>query len=241
MSEAPTEVPLDEACILGHPKAVEREFGYACRRHYHWIDRTLRQIEELFALLDDVLIPGPGGDGRSGTRVGSPAPGRVEVMAITDKRVAGRKIPMTPYLNSDGRGGLESNGDDVPDLPGSLASWARMVVEERNATDELDGFVAESIRVLRRERLWIARQEWLDDYVNGYGGLVELHRAVARGVGTSMWPEPLGPCLNCDAPLYPTIGVDEVTCRKCKSSWEGPHYLRLRLIHEQQRERTAQS
>lgn len=207
-------VPLDEQCILGHADPVKSEFGYACRRHYHWIDRTLQQIEELFALLDDVILPGPGGDGRSGTRVGSPAPGRVEVMAITDKRA---------------RAAIEPG--DIPDLPGTLASWARLVVEERQTSDELTGHVAQSLRVLRRERMWIAGQDWLDDYA---GEMAELHRAAARAVGDTMWPRPIGHCPNCGAPMYPTIGVDEAHCRRCKSTWTGIALARLRLIHEQE-------
>jgi hypothetical protein len=221
-------VPLDQACILGHAEPVEREFGFACKRHYHWIDRTLRQIEELFALLPDVLLPAVGGDGRSGTRVGSPAPGRVEVMAITDKRA---KTPIDLRAEPD-REGVR----DVPDLPGTLASWARLVVEERATTDELTGAVSQSIRVLRRERLWIARQEWLDDYAGEMG---ELHRAVARAVGEDMWPRPVGRCPNDQAPLYNTIGLDEITCRKCRTTWAGVHIARLRLIFEQEQEREA--
>ena len=54
---APSEpVEMENACVLGHPELVAREFGYACKRHYHWIDRTLVQIEELFALAGDVLV-----------------------------------------------------------------------------------------------------------------------------------------------------------------------------------------
>lgn len=215
--DAVDEVPLEEACILGHPEPVAREFGYACRRHYHWIDRTLQQIEELFALTDDVLLPGPSGDPRSGTRVGSPAPGNVGIMALTD----GRARPVRQAADED--------DDLIPDLPGTLASWTRLVIEERETTDEFYGTVSESVRILRRERLWIVQQEWLDDYA---GELHDLHRAVSRAVGDTMWPKPIGKCPNCSAPIYPTIGVDEAHCRRCKASWTGVHVARLRLIHE---------
>lgn len=208
-------VLLATDCILGHPDHAERFMGYICRRHYHWIDATLAQIAELFALLDDVLVPGPGGDGRSGTRVGSPAPGRVEVMALTDRRA---KTP----IDLD-------QPDDVPDLPGSLASWARLVAEERKI--ESTYYVTASVRLLRHERRWIASQLWVDDYVTE---LAALHLAVARGVGDTMWPRSIGKCPNDAAPLYNTIGLDEVTCRKCHKTWTGVHLARLRLIHEQE-------
>lgn len=217
------EVALDEACVLGHGEPVEREYGYACRRHYHWIDRTLHQILELFALMPDVevIISGPmTGDGRSGTRSGSPAPGRVEIMAITDRRARPLGHP-----------------DEIPDLPGALAQWARMVVEERATTDQLDGTVAQSVRILRRERLWIAQQDWIDDYVNELG---DLHRALARAIGDTMWPRPIGKCPNDQTPLYNTIGVDEVTCRRCRATWAGVHLARLRLIHEQEAKKSEQ-
>jgi len=231
------EIPLDERCVLGHPEPVERYVGYLCRRHYHWVDRTLQQIEELYALLPDVLIPGPGGDGRGSKQVGSPAPGRIEIMALTDPRNSGTARPMTPYLNSDGRGGLESNGDAVPDFPGQLASWAQMLIEERPLENEdgtpitFNGTVSESVKLLRRERHWIASQEWVDEYT---GELHDLHRAVARGVGDSMWPKPIGKCPNCGTAMYPTIGADVAHCRRCKSSWTGVNLARLRLIHEQE-------
>ena len=210
-----TLLPTD--CILGHAEHAERFTGYLCKRHYHWIDRTLCQIEELFALAGDVLLPGPTGDSRHGTRFGSPAPGRVEVMALTDRRARGI--------------GINTQDDDIPDLPGALASWARMVVEERETTDQLTGDVAQSVQVLRRERMWIAQQEWIDLYAEELG---DLHRAVARAVGDTMWPRPIGKCPNCGTPMYPMIGVDAARCRRCKTTWTGVHLARLRLIFEQQ-------
>lgn len=236
-------VPIEEACVLGHPEPTERFVGFACRRHYHWIDRTLAQIEELFALLDDVVthVSGPHfGDSRYGTREGSPAPGRIDIMAITDPRIAGRSFPMSYDCNSDGKGGLEPNGDDVPDVPGSLVQWCRAVIEEQNDDDwkrrdkrlaTLDGTVTGSIRTLRAERMWIAQQAWLDLFCEE---IEELHRAVAQGAGETMWPRSIGKCPNCQAPLYVTVGIDEVSCRKCKSAWSGEHLARLRLIHEQE-------
>lgn len=202
-------------CVLGHQDPVEAFAGYACKRHFHWILDTLREIETLASLLDDVLLPGPSGDTRSGTRVGSPAPGSVAVMALTDPRA---KTPID----------LEGD-DDVPDMPGTLASWARLVVEERETTDQLTGDVSQSVRVLRRERGWIVQQAWVDDYAFELGA---VHRAVARAVGDSMWPRPVGRCPNCRCPLFNTIGLDEITCRKCRTTWAGVALVRLRLIFE---------
>jgi hypothetical protein len=139
-------------------------------------------------------------------------------MALTDRRA---KTP----IDLDGE-------DDVPDLPGSLASWAQLVLEERGIDASRVGVdVTSSARVLRRERMWIAAQPWLDDYVTE---LAALHRAVALTVCDTMWPKSIGKCPNCTAPMYPTIGVDSATCRKCRTTWTGIALSRLRLIHEQE-------
>lgn len=210
-------------CVLGHVEPVEAYMGFACRRHFHWINDTLREIETLAALLPDALQPEltswPKGDVRAGTMDGSPAPGSVTVMALSDPRA---KTPID----------LERE-DDVPDLPGTLASWARVVVEERETTDELTGDVAQSVRVLRREKGWIAQQPWIDDYAFE---LAAVHRALARAVGDSMWPRPVGKCPNCQTRLYNTIGLDEITCRKCRTTWAGVDLDRLRLIFEKDQE-----
>lgn len=212
-------LPID--CILGHQAHAERFSGYACRRHYHWMNDTLRQIEELFALADDVLLPGPAQGGeRHGTRDGSPAPGRLGMMALTDKRA---KTP------------IDLEPDDVPDLPGTLTSWARLVLEERHSTRSAST-VVEAIHVLIHERTFIAAQEWVDDYCTE---LAVLHRQLAGAVGDTMWPRPIGRCPNCQVGLFNTIGVDEVTCRRCKASWSGASLARLRLIHEQEQEASA--
>lgn len=205
------EIPLEERCVLAHDEPAKRYLGLLCGRHYHRILNRLREIEELFALKDEAMLPGPGGDGRHATRFGSPAPGRIELMEITDQRM--------------------TIADDVPDLPGVLAQWVRMVCEERDLDDQLTGDVTQSVRILRREHKWIAAQPWVDDYD---GELHDLHRAIARGIGASMWPESIGLCPNCGAKLYPTLGVDAVTCRRCTAQWTGVDLARLRLIHEQE-------
>jgi hypothetical protein len=210
-------------CVLGHPEPVEAFQGWLCRRHYHWLGGTLRQIEELFALTVEVLLPGPANGGeRHGTRDGSPAPGRVIVMALSDKRAR------------DWR----DDPDAIPDVAGALDSWIRLIDEERlddngESTLNLEGYngtVSAAIRVLGRERHWMSQQAWVDDYA---ADLAALHRHVASAVGDSMWPRPVGRCPNDQAPLYNTIGVDEVTCRRCKYTWTGIALVRLRLIHEQ--------
>src|SRR5690242_19182161 len=61
---APVSEPVsaDQACVLGQTEPAARYVGLLCRRHYHRLDASRREIEELYALRDDVLIPGPSGD-----------------------------------------------------------------------------------------------------------------------------------------------------------------------------------
>lgn len=206
---------LEVDCVIEHLDHHERFVGMVCKRHYHWIDRTLVEILELFALLDDVVVPGPSSEERHGSSIHSPAPGRLDVMALTDRRGIF-------YVDDP---------EAIPDVPGGLATWVRIVIEERELTDVPDGTITSSVRLLRRERHWIAAQAWVDEYASD---LAFFHRKVAHGAGDSMWPKSIGPCPNCRKPLFNTVGVDRVDCGRCKSSWEGIALTRLRLILEQE-------
>lgn len=271
---------LDTDCVLEHADHHEREGGLICRKHYGWIARTLTAILDLYALLPEVIVPGPASGDRHSASVHSSAPGRLDVMALSDHRTNG-----VHYVDDP---------EALPSIPDALAAWVRLVLEEREvespgwtpalgdwwqtaaarrrpvgpacdrcghalcvyirsgqqlvrrtvAAEVSDGDwvfragrwqlpddVASLVRILRRERSWISQQLWVDDLV---ADLELLHRRVASGAGDSMWPRPIGKCPNCQTALYPTIGIDEVTCRRCKSSWEGIALVRLRLIFEQE-------
>jgi len=203
-------------CVFPHAQPAAADEGHVCRRHLQWINDMLTQIAELYTLRGDVVLPGPGG-GRHATPDGSPAPGRIEVMALSDPR------------NRD----WHDDDDAVPDVPGTLYGYIRLIAEERNDQRLCDvpGDVPSLAGVLRRERHWIARQSWVDDYA---ADLHALHQVVARAVGVTMWPESIGPCPACQAKLFVTIGVDVVTCRHCRAEWTGVHLARLNLIHEKE-------
>lgn len=238
-------------CVLTHDGHADRKHGLLCARHWHWLANTLDQIEELFGLLAEVIIPGPGGDGRTGKTIDSPAPGRVSIMAITDRRAID----------------WHDDDDAIPNVPGVLESWLRMVDEEsghRLLPFARAAFAADArghafdlsiapaddpahplrwsiplvatVHLLRRERHWIAQQLWVDDYV---ADLEKMHRALADATSADMWPRSLGPCPHCGKPLYPdTTGADLVACRRCRSSWSGVHWLRLRLVLEKETTKT---
>lgn len=205
---------IEDACVLPHPEPAQRWHGRLCRRHYHQILDRLRELETLAALGDDVIVPGPSSDGRHPTMSGSPAPGRVEWMMITDAR-------MTVL-------------DEWPDVAGVLAEWARAVVDDAALVGvdglplAVGGAVSGNVRLLRREHRWIAGQPWVDDYA---GELAHLHRALAAATGAGMWRPSIGRCPHCRARLHlDPAGADVVACWRCGSAWSGVHYLRLRLI-----------
>lgn len=237
--------PLDTDCVLPHPEAPHTErgphHGQLCPRHYGWLLDTLRQIGELWSLRAVVLLPGATSDGtgRSATRFGSPAPGNIAVMSLADRR------------------GVQPDPDDPAedrtsyDVPGTLQGWARRVLRETGQANrwasertapggsrQLRVDVEESLRVLLRERRYIARAPWLTAFVYT---VTELHHALAEATRAGMWARSIGSCPNCGRKLYPTIGVDVVVCRKCGSEWRGPDLVRLRLIHEQEKENRSSS
>lgn len=233
-----TSEPETPRCLLSHAEPVEARHGLLCARHYHWIGDTLTQLEELWALRGHVVVHIAStryDTSPKGTPDGSPAPGRIGVMAVSDSRMqANPAVGMTYERNWNGRV-LETNGPDMIDVPGVLFSWVRMVVEEQaREVEEAGSSLTASVRFLRRERIWIARQLWVDDYASE---IHDAHRALASATGAGMWPQSIGKCPNCQARLYPTVGIDEVSCRRCKTVWTGVNLARLLLIHEQEKAR----
>lgn len=211
-------MPDEQPCVIAweHPDPVGADRGLLCAGHYHWVLRMLAELSNLWRYREDVLLPGSSSGIRSGTMDGSPAPGRIAVMALTDRR---------------GIRDWHDDPDAIPDVPGELHSWVRMMGEELGRDTGTDGTLPSSVRFLRAWRLWIARQFWVDDYASDVD---KLHAAVARAFGVPRWPQPLGLCPQCGKPLFPTVGLEAVTCRSCRASWTGPRLVHLKLIHEQE-------
>jgi Zn-finger nucleic acid-binding protein len=225
---APEVIPEDEACVLGHPEPVKRYVGLVCRRHYSFLADTLTQIIELAALVNDVLQPNTGQiDGPRSNDIDAPAPLRLHVAALTD--------PRTEQADD-----WWDEPDIIPNVMRAMAGWVVLIAEETR--DEQPGTTTDDYRelatvttychFLTKHRHWIARQEWLSSYVQE---LTAIHRVIASSVGDSMWPRSIGPCPNCKTKLYNEIGIDAVTCRRCRTTWTGVHLVRLRLILERKR------
>jgi hypothetical protein len=237
MTEPAADIPLTEQCVLAHDKPTKRHVGLLCARHYHWLNNSLDQMVELYALLPYALLPGKSGDEeRHGTSVEAPAPGNLNVIALTERTQRGGERSMRAVGDE-----LWYELPDIPPLVPMLESWCLLVIEERwhgsPTAPHLNGTLTGACNILRGQRHWLAEQPWIDDYTQT---IAALHRALASAAGDTMWPKPIGKCPNCRASLYNTIGLDEVTCRKCGSAWTGVALMRLRLILEQEEAKRGQ-
>ena len=257
-------VPPEQACALPHPDGPrKRHTGLLCGRHYHEIDGRLTEIETLFALRDELIVPGVAtGPAVSGGGFGSPAPGRIELMTVTDRRMAASdRFPDVPgvlgawvarLFEERGWAPPDAPPGRVPRLAGPLCEWrcphpSCVVIRNawcrpydrsgawtwRDGAWRLPDGVSWLVGKLRAERRWIAAQpDWIADYA---GELRDAHRALATATGASMWAEPAGRCPNCGTKLFHDMtGADLVECRKCRASWSGVAWLRLRLIFEKE-------
>ena len=265
---APRSLVPPARCVLGHPedRPEVTHAGRVCRRHFGWLDSTLDQVEELFGLAPLVLAPGRSsgpGEGSRGTTVHGHAPLHLGVAALTDRRnhatggdndvpdVSGVLLSWVTLILEE-RGAAAPTTRPAPMIgpvcPRCEHTSCRIVrsptvvhgdwvFTPRTGWRIRDGVPA-LCAVLHRERHWTAGQEWVTDYAEE---LADLHRAIAREVGDTMWPKSMGPCPSCQTPLHTTVGVDIVTCRRCKSSWSGMHLVRLRLVLEQDQERRLRS
>ena len=210
MSE-PEERP---ACVLPHPEPEDAAIGYLCRRHYNRIGQVLTQITELSAL-QPYLNPRSGESKMGGPTIHSPAPGNLHTAALTDRRA-------------------RNDGDDIPNPGEALYGWCRMV-EEENQAPLRSGTIAGMCNYLHAHRHWIAQQSWCDDYAQD---LDHLHRALAQGAGDTMWPKPVAACMTpgCGGekptPLYNTIGVDSLSCPRCKRTYSGLDLVRLHVAND---------
>lgn len=251
-----------DACVLGHKPNVIRYQGRLCRRHFESIASRLDQIVELYATLPFVVIPGPGGDGRGSTSIHSPAPGRLDVMAFTDRRANGTQRPPSPHADPDDeamfdvlsvlgswvqRVWLERDIDPRPapaptfdnDMFGPTC-WRGLCIHRSCIKIRRDGEPITKVTLvgctneLRKHRHWIAQQPWAPKFL---AALELAHRSLARAAGDSMWAKPIGKCPNCQIKLYNQPrddGLDMVTCPRCETVWTGVHLMRLRLIHKQE-------
>lgn len=210
-------------CLLPHrePKsAVEGTF--VCLGHHRWLRDSIDDVVVTYSLIGHFLEPGTAvDDGHQvkGKRVDPPAPVRLDVVALLDRRTVAR-YP----------------GDIVPVLA-ILEAWARLVREERSLEAcQRRATVTSEAGLLLGHLDWIVAQAWVDELARE---IREVKSALHSAIGDHA-PRPVGSCPvvhpetgECGGKLYQDrYGGMSVSCRRCGEVWGETELRRLGLMTE---------
>lgn len=211
----------DTNCVLPHrdPKTAA-DGTLVCPGHTRWLRESIDDVVTTFALLPHFYEPGTAiDDGQQvkGKRVDPPAPVRLDVVALLDKRTIARHP-----------------GDIVPVLA-ILEAWARLVREERQLQPcRRQATVTSEAGTLLAHIDWIICQPWVDDLGRE---IREVKSALHSAIGDHA-PRPVGTCPvvhpdtgECGGKLYQDrYGGMSVTCRRCGETWGETELRRLGLM-----------
>lgn len=207
-------------CVLTHREPKTAADGtLLCPGHHRWMHASLVDIVDTYALLPDFYEPGTAvDDGQQvrGKRIDPPAPVRLDVVALLDRRTVAR-YP----------------GDIVPVLA-VLESWARMVREERSLErPKTRATVSTEASLLVAHLPWIAEQPWVDELAKE---IRDVKSALHSAIGDHA-PRPVGTCPvvteagECGGKLYQDrYGGMSVSCAKCGEQWGETELRRLGLV-----------
>ena len=212
---------MDTNCLLPHREPKGAIDGHlVCPGHRRWLAETLDDIVITYALLPDFYEPGTAvDDGHQvkGKRVDPPAPVRLDVIALLDRRTL-----------------AQHPGDLVPVLA-VLEAWAALVREERNLKPcRTTSTVTREVGTLIAHLDWITAQAWVPDMA---AELRDVKSALHSAIGDHA-PRPVGTCPvvhpdtgECGGKLYQDrYGGMSVTCRKCGETWGETELRRLGLM-----------
>lgn len=216
MTPRPSETAQRAVCVLQHVTPKTATDGLLCAGHASWLADTVADIPVAYALLALVEEPGSGEPGVKVKRMDPPAPVRLDVVAMRDRR--------TVHLEP---------GDPYPVLY-VVESWARLVREERHlAVPTVPATMTSEANLLIVSLDWILAQPWVDDFA------AEVRRA-ARCLHDALGehaPRPVGRCPvvwddgECGGPLYQDrYGFWRVTCGWCGAVWDEDELRRLGLV-----------
>lgn len=210
-------------CVLPHREPKGAVDGtLVCPGHARWLHSTLVDIVDSYALLPHFYEPGTAiDDGQQvrGKRIDPPAPVRLDVVALLDRRTVAR-YP----------------GDIIPVLA-VLESWARMVREERQIqAPKARATVTTEASLLANHLPWISEQPWVDDLAKE---IRDVKSALHSAIGDHA-PRPVGSCPvvhpdagECGGKLFQDrYGGMSVTCRKCGETWGETELRRLGLMQQ---------
>ena len=213
---------MDTNCLLPHREPKSAINGHRiCPGHQRWLTDTIHDIIETTALLPYFLEPGTAiDDGHQvkGKRVDPPAPVRLDVIALLDRRTLARHP-----------------GDLIPVLA-ILEAWATLVRDERQIRNPRITTVSGEAGTLIAHLNWITTQPWIPDLANE---LRQIKTALHTAIGDHA-PRPVGTCPihhpdtgECNGKLYQDrYGGMSVTCRKCGETWGETELRRLGLMQQ---------
>ena len=242
--------PATNPCLLcPPPKQGSRlrpaDAGYkTCTTCYDALRATLSDVRDRYLLLD--ASPGVGStEGRGAPGFGSRPPANPHIIVMTDWRSKSCEVshdaiayvydPDTGeaidkrevWYGADGRPHSEQERP-VRSVPGTLASLAHLVAEERGITPPPTRLVTVLVRWLDGQMDWITRQELVADFFRDLRDLQAQLRPV-----TGDKRQRIGVCPNtvdeaeCGATLHaPTCG-DSIVCPACERAWHRPEWLEL--------------
>ena len=212
---------MDTNCQLPHREPKGAIDGHlVCPGHRRWLADTLDDIVITYALLPHFYEPGTAvDDGQQvrGKRVDPPAPVRLDVVALLDRRTL-----------------AQHPGDLVPVLA-VLEAWATLVRDERNLQPcRATSTVTREVATLIAHLDWITAQAWVPDLA---AELRDVKSALHSAIGDHA-PRPVGTCPvvhpdtgECAGKLYQDrYGGMSVTCRKCGETWGETELRRLGLM-----------
>lgn len=242
-----------DLCVMRHekPRRAMRA-AHLCAKHDHDLRDDLRDIEVLYALLDDVTEPGSVVVDelvRYAKRPDPQAPIRLEVANLRDQRTK-----WTP------------TGDpDAVSILTVVTDWATVVREDMRLTAPASATITSEVATLTTQHDFVIAQAWVDDYAR------DIHRAAQalRHVCGEHDGTPVGRCAvpitgcpgpdvcacgchdgtgnpctmaggcgtqvlgTCGGPLFPDrYGLMRVRCARCGETWDEDELRRLGLVLE---------
>ena len=212
---------MSDLCLLPHRDPKTPITGLmVCPGHRRWLADTLDDIIETTCLLPAFLEPGSSiDDGRQvkSKRVDPPAPVRLDVVGLADRRTIHRY-----------------DGDIYPVLA-VVEAWARLVREERDITrPSTPATILSETSLMIANLDWVAAQPWVDDLASE---LRATRNALHAAIGDHA-PRPVGKCPvvhpdtgTCGGRLYQDrYGRLAVSCSKCGEEWGELELRRLGLV-----------
>lgn len=220
-------------CVLTHgrdangePMPQQADCGFLCEKHRRRLDRTAREIRELWIDLQFIDQAGSAPkDEAPKTRhlksAEAPAPANLEVLSLRDPRSAQTPILPNPAV----RFHEGDTSTPIPSVLAVVASWVQLVAEERPLTVKLPASVVAQLALLERHHDWMAQQPWIDDYVTEFG---ELRKALAAALRDHTH-RVIGRCRlpmesrdMCGGALLEENGGDTIMCGECGARWSTP-------------------